>query len=268
VTAQIQALEAELGVPLFERLGRRVALSMAGRRLLPYAEQLLRLAEEARAAVPDIREPGGTLTVGAPESQCAYRLPPVLSRFRSHFPKVQLVFRPGSDTELPHLVSEGKVDVGILWAPPAHMPNVIVEPLSREPLLVLTHPSHRLAKLSRVFPGQLQGETLLLTESDSIYRELFQQTLMDAEVRTSSVLEFTSVEAIKQCAMAGMGIAFLPAITVEHELAHGRLAALRWSAGAYGLTTQMAWHRDKWLSPALREFFDLCRSMLAPGSAS
>jgi len=263
VTAQIRDLEEELGVPLFERLGKRVVLSTAGRRFIPYAEQLLRLVEEAKLAIPDYQEPGGTLTVGAPESLCTYRLPPVLSRFRERYPKVQLTFRPDGDADLPRLLMEGKLDVGILLAKPSHPGNLVVQDLAHEPLAVVTYPSHPLARLSKVHPRHLQGETLLLTEAGCVYRELFQTTLRESSV-SGQVLEFGSVEAIKQCVMAGMGISFLPLLAVDTEIALGRLVRLPWSAGDYGLTTQNAWHRDKWLSPALRAFIDLTRSLLAP----
>jgi DNA-binding transcriptional LysR family regulator len=262
VTAQIQSLEDELGVPLFERLGRRVTLSTAGRRLLPYAEQMLRLAAEARVAVRDDQEPDGLLTIGAPESLCAYRLPPVLTRFRALFPKVQLVFRPGGDAELRRALSEGRLDIGILLERPAQPGNLTVEPLTHEPLLLITYPAHPLAEMRLVQPSQLRNEPLLLTEAGCTYRELFQQTLAAASAWPSTILEFSSIEAIKQCVMAGMGITFLPAVTVEAELAQGRLVALRWTAGDYGLTTQMAWHRDKWPSPAFRAFVDLSRDIL------
>ena len=78
VTAQIQGLEQELGVPLFERLGRRIRLTEAGTRLLRYADEILRLTDEALLAVPGQGEPSGTLTIGAVESLCTYRLAPIL----------------------------------------------------------------------------------------------------------------------------------------------------------------------------------------------
>ncbi|MDB5058568.1 MAG: LysR family transcriptional regulator, partial [Chloroflexi bacterium] len=146
VTAQIQALEEELGVPLFERLGRRVTLSTAGQRLLPYAKEMLRLAEEMRGAVPDDQEPSGILNIGAPESLCAYRLPPVLLRFRTLFPKVQLVFNPDNGPALSQILSEGRLDMGFLLEAPTQSAHLIAEPLSHEPLLLLTYPSHPLAQ--------------------------------------------------------------------------------------------------------------------------
>lgn len=263
VTAQIQALEAELGAPLFERLGKRIALTASGRRLLPYAERLHRLAEEAQSVVAAGDEPGGTLVVGAPESLCAYRMPPVLSRFRRHFPRVELIVRPGVCADLRRGLADGSVDVGFLLEPPIQQFNLHVEQLVAEPLRLVTYPGHRLARLPRVEPQDLAGEPLLLTEVGCSYREPFERTLSRAAARPGVVLEFGSVEAIKQCVMAGMGLSFLPLIAVEAELDRGRLVALPWTGGEYGLVTQIAWHRDKWLSPALRALVDLSREVLA-----
>jgi DNA-binding transcriptional LysR family regulator len=258
----MQALEAELDTPLFERLGKRITLTGAGRRLLPYAEQMLRLAAEARSVVATGDEPGGTLIVGAPESLCAYRLPPVLSRFRQRFPRVELIVRPGVCADFRRDLAEGRLDVGFLLEPPLVQPNLHVEPLVAEPLHLVTYPGHPLTRLPRVEPRNLAGEPLLLTEVGCSYREPFEHTLTRAAARPGVVLEFGSVEAIKQCVMAGMGLSFLPAIAVEAELAQGRLIALPWTAGDYGLMTQIAWHRDKWLSPALRALIDLSREVL------
>src|ERR1700688_1376186 len=90
VTAQIKALEEELGVPLFDRLGRRVALTDAGRRFQPFAEQALAAMEQGQRAVQAGSQPSGPLRIGAPESVVTYRLPLVLKDFRRRFPHVEL----------------------------------------------------------------------------------------------------------------------------------------------------------------------------------
>ena len=269
VTAQMQALEAELGAPLFERLGKRITLTEAGTRLVPYAERMLGLAIEARAVVGGGEEPTGTLSVGSPESLCVYRLLPVLSRFRARFPRVQVVFRPGLYTDLRRDLTDGRIDVCFLLEPPLSLPGLYIELLVEEPLLVLAQPDHPLVRRAAVAPRDLAGESLLLTEAGCSYRAPFEQTLTEVGVHLGAILEFGSVEAIKQCVMAGMGLTFLPAIAVRSELAQGRLAALAWTGEDYGLVTQMAWHRDKWLSPALRAFIELSRELLAtPRSVS
>src|SRR5436305_10504034 len=93
VTAQIRSLEDELGVQLFDRLGRHIALTEAGIRLLDYAEKMLSLADEAALAVTDSAEPAGQLVIAAPETLSGYRLPPLLKQFRAKFPRVQLILR-------------------------------------------------------------------------------------------------------------------------------------------------------------------------------
>lgn len=266
VTAQIQALEEELGAPLFERLGKRVVLNPAGQRFLQYSERLLRLADEARLAVQTGDEPTGQLTIGAPESLCTYRLPPVLRQFRARFPRVQLIFRPGLCSEMRRTIGDGSFDAVFTLEPPVQQPNLLVRPLVPEPMCVITQPDHRLTRLARVGPRDLEGEPALVTEAGCSYREHFETALSAAGVRVTTTLEFGSVEAIKQCVMAGLGIATLPAMTVAAEVAQGRLAVLPWVGPEWGLVTQVAWHKDKWLSPALRAFLQVTGEVLTPGA--
>lgn len=94
VTTQIQALEAELGVPLFDRPGRRIVLTDAGRRLLPYAERVLDTVAEAREMITSSAKPRGTVRLSGPESLCGYQLPTVLQRCRQEYPEIRLVFQP------------------------------------------------------------------------------------------------------------------------------------------------------------------------------
>src|SRR5919108_5519483 len=114
VSVQIRAVEQELGVRLFERLGQHVQLTPHGQRLLPYAERILRLLEEARTVMQDEDTPAGTLLIGSPESVLTDRLPPVLQAFRSKFPGVELVFRSVSSTEIVELLEQGQLDLGLL----------------------------------------------------------------------------------------------------------------------------------------------------------
>ena len=262
VSAQIQELEAELGVLLFDRLNKRVILTDEGQRLLIYAEKLLSLAEEAHTALSVHAEPAGAVTISAPETLCTYRLPPVLHQFRATFPHIQVHFRPLSVPELRRSVLEGRVDVAFLLEEPLRATGLVVEPLLREPLLVLSSPEHPLTQCTRVTPADLEGEPVLLTEVGCSYRNLFKRTLAKAGVYPTTNLEMSSVEAIKQCVMLGMGITVLPAVAVQAEVAQGRLVALPWSEPGFEVVTQLIWHREKWQSPALKAFLSLMREGL------
>ena len=264
VTAQIQALEADLGVRLFDRLGKRVILTDAGHRLLGYADKLLDLAEEARAMVAGELEPSGSLVISAPESLCTYRLPAILRDFRERYPKVKLMFRPSPSADMRRRVGEGLLDLAFVLDEPVQSVNLVAEQLLVEPLLLLASPTHPLATRQEIHVSDLAGESMLLTETGCTYRRLFEQVLMDGGVAVPAALEFSTVEAIKQCVMSGMGITVLPAMTVSREVAEGRLVALHWAERPLEMITQMMWHKDKWLSPALNAFIEVTREVLQP----
>ncbi len=272
VTAHIQALERELGVPLFDRLGRRVALTEAGKLLLEYAGKLVDLEEEARAVVAGDGRPSGTLSICAAETHCTYRLPPVLSGFRARYPDVRLILRPSRsgalDDEMKRSLSEGIVDLAFVMEEPLEYPDLVVEPLVSEPALIVAPPDHPLAGLPAVGPRDLDGEAVLLTEEGCAYRRLFESATRGASSRGPAILEFSSVEAIRRCCVAGTGIAVLSAISVQEDLRAGRLVTLPWTGPGFGVLTQLVRHKDKWLSPALKAFLEitreLCRARPAP----
>ncbi len=262
VTAQIQALEEELGTPLFNRLGRRVTLTDAGQRFLSYAERVLALVDEGRNAVSRTEEMAGTLTIGAPETLCTYRLPTLLHAYRMRYPAVQLSYHPTPVADLRRRVSEGELDVAFVMEELCESASLAAEMLVVEPVVVITAVEHPLTRLPAVHPSDLRGVDVLLTEGGCSYRRLFEHALSEVDARPATLLEFNSIEAIKQCVIAGMGISALPAVAVAAEVAQGHLAELCWDGPALGVYTQMVWHRRRWLSPPLTAFLDLARETL------
>lgn len=263
VSAQIQALEEELGVSLFDRLGKRVVLTAAGKRLLGYAEKMLDLAEEARTVIAESDTLSGNLLISAPETVCSYRLPPILHRFRERFPQVKLTFHHEYETDVHRPIQEGVIDVAFVMMEPFEAPNLIVEQLVVEPLILVAYPDHPLVQSPAVNFADLQGEPLLLTESTCAYRMMFEQALTAAGVRAYTPMEFHSLEAIKQCTMAGIGLTLLPQVAIEKEVAAGRLVPLKWVGRDFQVVMQMIYHKDKWLSPALDAFLNVAREVLS-----
>jgi DNA-binding transcriptional LysR family regulator len=261
ITAQIRALEKELGKPLFNRLGRKVQLTDAGKQMLWYADKLLKLAEEAQSVVSNDRRLAGAISIGAPETICTYHLPGILRTFRAKFPQVQLSYRPMLDADIYQQVRNGTIDVAFLLQEPLQSNGLIVERLRQESLLVLSAAGHPLSRLPHVGPADLKGETVLLTENGCGYRHLFERALVREGTYPQSTLEFNSVEAIKQCVIAGLGIAFLPQVAVAEEITRGTLAVLNWKE-PFHAHTLMVWHKDTWLSLPLNEFLNLSRAML------
>lgn len=257
ITAQIQALEAELDVPLFDRLGKRIVLTEAGRRLLPQAKEMVQMHGAIKESVPLPDRPSGTLTVGAPESLAAFRLPAVIREYKRLYPQVKLILKPGLCTEMKEFARIGDIDLAVLLQPVHEDADFVIVPLVEEQMALIAVPDHRLANAPLVTAEDLREEVLLYTETGCTYREVFERELREAGVTPEAGLEFYSMEAIKNCVMLGLGIALVPLITVQRELAEGKLCRLRWDDRSQRMTTQLAYHRKKWVTPALEELLRL-----------
>lgn len=264
VTAQIKALERDLGTPLFERLGRRIVITDAGRRLVPYAERILRLAEEA---TEDLRTGGdevaGTLRIGAAETLCAYRLPEVLRTLRVRLPRLRVVFRPASRSALLADLSAARIDAALLLEEPIAAPDLAVEVLCAEPVVFVAAPDHRLAGADPVTAADLATEHLIQVEPDCAHRQVVDRELRSAGIDPPVLAEFVSLEAVKRCAVAGLGVAALPAVAVAAELARGELVGLRWRSADrqdLGLRTQAVRLGRREPSRALAALLDTART--------
>jgi len=261
ITAQVHGLEQDLGVPLFDRLGRHVELTAAGRQLLSYADKLLELAEEAEQAVHSKGEPAGPLTVSAAESLLTYRLPELLRTFQCRYPAVQLSIHASLVCKRGNTLDPG-VDVDLSIDEPVRTPNLIVQQLRTEPMVAAVSADHALAKKKKIEANDVVEQQILMTEQSCSYRALFERALAAEGARVSKSLELASVEAIKQCALARMGIAVLPEFVVHEELTQGSLVALDWPKERLQVYTQMIRHRDKWVSPVVEAFWSMAETMI------
>ncbi|MBA2760127.1 MAG: LysR family transcriptional regulator [Chloroflexia bacterium] len=275
VSAQIAALERDLGLPLFDRLGRSIRLTDAGQVMFFYAGRLLDLAEEARTSVSEVGLKAGvvtgTLTVSAPETLLTYRLPRLLAEFHRRYPMVRLSVRPSVVGRLTggtqRAIEEGRVDVAFVLDHELEeslgFTGLVVEPLVGEAITVIAPAGHPLTGVSSVEPGHLASKAVLLPEAPEAgcaYRGVFERQLADARVIPAETIEFTSIEAVKQCVAAGMGISVLPTVTVSADLATSRLVALDWN-GEFRVQTQVAYHADRWKSPAFAAFLKTTREV-------
>lgn len=263
VTMQIKALEDELGVRLFDRLGKQLVLTAAGKRFLTHIQGVLNKLDEARSVVHDNEVLSGTLTISANEVICAYRLPTVFQRFRSQHPGVRLIFRSVPNQELKQTLFEGTADVVFMLDEPIRSSGLAVEPLVEETFRLFAAPDHPLAKRTELQLEDFHGEVFLTNEKGCPYRTMFDRSFEKEGIDSITYLEFQSAEAIKQCAISGIGIAFLPEIVAEAEAERGKLVALPWQIPDLHVYTQMSWHKDKWLSPIMLSFIEAAREVLA-----
>jgi len=140
--------------------------------------------------------------------------------------------------------------------------SLYVRHLVKEPLVLVAAAGHPLTSRSAVSPIDLEDEPILFTEINCGYRPLFEHTLSAAGIHPNTNLEFYSLEAIKQCVIAGLGITLIPEVAVRHELATGKLVQFAWEEGAFAVWTQMVWSRHGYVCPAMDQFITLSESVL------
>ncbi|WP_144509764.1 LysR family transcriptional regulator [Bacillus sp. FJAT-22090] len=258
VTAQIKSLEVELGTPLFERLGKRLILTEAGQKFQLYADKMIKLNDEAKMIVGGGEKFSGTLVIGAQESQCTYRLPNILMEFKKLYPDVKLIFKPAHSDEMARRnLQEGLLDIAFFMDTSKSDDILKIEYLTQEKIKLVAASDHPLLSKNEVVSKDLEHETFLLTETGCSYRTLLEDSFRSVEVYPKNKFEFGSIEAIKQCVIAGLGIAALPEMAVESELESGKMKELAWANNLSPVFTQIAWHKDKWMTPPLESFIKL-----------
>jgi len=262
ISAQIQALEEDLGVQLFDRLGKRIQLTETGTLLLQYANKILDLVDETQSTLTGDLEPLGSLTVRIPESFGVHRLPAVLKAFHAKFPNVELNFITCALEGLAKDLRKGVTDLAFLLAEGISAPDLEVETLGFESVVLVAGPDHPLSAKRSVHTRDLARQTILLSRVDCSYRKPFEQILKHEEVDKFNKVEFNSVEVIKHSVMAGFGISILPEIAVAEEVRQRKLVILPWSEGAIEVAVLMIWFRDRWISPTLRAFMDVTRKLI------
>jgi|SRR5579872_1565095 len=253
VSQQVKLLEEEVGLPLFERIGRKVQLAPAGAELLVYANQaieLLRAAGESLSAMRGLKR--GVLKLGA-VSTAKYFAPSLLSAFRPDYPEVTIKFAVGNRGEIVKQMAANEIDLVIMGRPPREL-ETIAEPFAKHPLVIVASPEHPLAGRRRIALKQLATEQFLIREEGSGTRASMEHVFRERQVPFRVSMEVSSNETIKQAVMAGMGISFISAHTVGLELAAGKLVCL----DIVGLPIVRDWYvihlRDKHLSPIAAAF--------------
>lgn len=255
VTARVRLLEQELAAMLFERHSRGVALTAAGRRLLPYALRIPGLLDEARQAVQDNGKPHGPLHVGSLETTAAVRLSPLLAAYVAANPAVDLVLRTGTSAEMIEEVLHHRLD-GAFVCGPVHHPELQAETVFREELVVVSVPGRRGLGTLLAQPDV----RIVVLRAGCSYRQRLEEILARRGIVSIRRLEFGTLEAIIGCCAAGLGITLLPRSVMASACRGHDVAVHALPAGESWAETQFVRCRDAFVSSALGAFLDLVRA--------
>jgi len=263
VTAHIRQLEAEVGTPLFRRHPRGVEPTAAGRRLLPYAQRIARLLEDARRAVADEGAPQGPLVIGALETSTALRLSRPLAAYSAAYPNVELTLRTGTTRELVAQVLDDKVEGAFVCGPIVHT-ELLTTLVFSEELALLTAPCVTSVD-ALISAGDVR---IVVLRAGCSYRQRLEAILARRGVAAPRVLEFGTVEALFGCVAANLGISLLPRALIGPVWEEGRVAVHRLPPDDALVETVFVRRRDTYLSSALSAFLAMvCPDAVLPQAA-
>lgn len=262
VSQLIRRLEDEIGQPLFDRSSRRGVLTDAGRVLLEHAERLLNFKQQALAAVADVQKlRRGRLVIAANELTCLYLLP-LLDEFHRRYPDVHLAVHRGLASRIPGAVRDFAAELGVVTYRPGDgsLESVV---LYRDQLAFVVPRGHRFTRRRQVRIKDLAGENFVAHHVASPYRARVLETFRKRRVSLSMPVEMPTIDAIRRFVAAGHGVALLPAIAVERELARGELVRVHVPELAFERAVRLIWRKNGTLSHAATAFLRIAESRAA-----
>ena len=227
VSLQIQNLEKQLEVPIFDRGGRKAELTESGEVLLKYCERILSQCNEACKAIDDLQNlKGGSLVVGASQTTGTYLMPKMIGLFRSKYPDVSVQLQVHSTRRTGWSVANGQIDLAIIGGQlPTELKEVLdIIPYTTDELALVLPKKHHLSKSKELTKEDLYKLSFISLDSQSTTRKVVDQLLASSGLEVSRLhvdMELNSLEAIKNAVQSGLGAAFLPVVSIERELSAG-----------------------------------------------
>lgn len=254
VTARIQSLERELGERLFERTGRSVTLTDAGRAFMPHAQRALTAVQEGTDAIEAVRHGEiGTVRIGASTSIATYVLPHILRKFREARPRVHIHLATGQTEDIIDALLAGEFHLAVTRL--AQHPEVQSLHLYNDDLALVVPADHPFAARGRVSIAEAARQPFLFFERGSSYHSLVYSMFLRAGVVPESVMELDDMETTKHMVEAGLGVAILPVVSFERERQNGTLARVEIREMEQPAQREVGVHilRNRILAPPIHE---------------
>ena len=260
ISQAIRRLEQEIGERLFDRSSKDGTLTPAGEVLLDHAQQMLNLRNSATRSMRDLRElQEGKVSISANEHTVFYLLP-VIVEFRRRHPKIKVEVHRGVASRIPKEVTSREVELGVVsFTPTEHSIKAI--PIMTDSLVVIVSPSHLFANRENISISDLGEEVLIAHNAQSPYRQSVITAFEKNRTPMNIAIELPSLEAIKRIVELGAGVALVPRLTAEGEIAAGRLAALKVKELKLERKLNIIYRKNSVLSHAAAAFIETARSL-------
>ncbi len=256
-SGHIKSLEDAFGLRLFDRLGREVALTQAGKILYDYAHQILALRQEAIQALQQFTGAmKGTLRLGGSTIPGEYLLPPLIGEFKKRHPHVGISLQIGDSASVCQGVLEGKIEFGVVGArmDEAHL---VFETFREDELILVVHPQHPWAAKGKVGVRNLTDHPFILREEGSGSRRTMEERLQDLGLdvrRLQVVAEMGSSEAVREAVKAGVGASIISRFAVRSDLEMGLLKEVAIAGASLTRDFYIAHHKVRYRTPICQAF--------------
>lgn len=260
ITSQIKQLEAELGVQLFDRIGRGIQLSDAGRDFIPYAAALVRASQEADAFAISAKEPVGQISIMAGSSMTDGLLPTLLFEFKLRYPGINVAVQTidSKDAMIDGLRQNKHnfvFDIGVR----RDYPGCIKAAERKEDFVFVCHPWDPIAQLSEVSLEDIfddkDSHPFIFHGGDETEFSI-KNLLTERNIKAASRIEFSSPAAIVRMILQGYGRSLLPRFIVQSELDSGALVEIKTGENIQEAWSQLFYNTSKWVNPAMKAFID------------
>jgi DNA-binding transcriptional LysR family regulator len=266
ISAQIRALEEEVGAKLIDRSGGKVALTAPGKAFLEYVDHTL---EQRRAIINTLAEmehvPRGEIVVAANEGTCLHILPEVFAEFKKLYPKVSVNVKRSEHTSILECILDNSVDFGVVSLP-VHDKRLTTVLIHRDELIIIASPKHPIAKLKSLLVADLARQALLVPKMGRT-RDTIERLFDDQKLRPSVSMELDSSELMKRFVAANVGIGFIARSNVEQDLRAGTLVEFPVPGSQIRRDLGLVFRKDKALSRAARAFIDIAVKLKDPHTA-
>ena len=259
ITFQIGQLEQELSSRLFERIGRRMTLTKAGERLIPYVEEVMDSVDRLRNFQEDLTSWKGELRIGVGETLLSYKLPSVLKAFHRKAPDARLFLRSMNCYDIRDELMAGTLDIGVFYHDIGGIgTSLTTVPMKTYPLALVASQGVKERCPDFITPNQQLPVPFIINEPTCVFRQIFEGYLKEKSILLDHTIELWSIETIKRLVQSDVGVTFLPRFTVREELKKGTLAEIPTELSDTAVTAVCGYHKNKWVSPLMGLFVELC----------
>ena len=251
VTFQMKQLEEELSIKLFEKIGRKMELTQAGKDILPYIDTVLQGIEQINNYGKNLSDIKGSLKLAIPDSILIYTMQPFIQKFLHEAPNVQLVINSIQSGEINQSVLDGMADIGINCEKASYPDTIIHKKTGTYKALLVAAPFVNSELLDFITPHQRKPLSLICNEPDGYYQLEMDKYLEEKDIILNPYMKVQSIEAVKRCVMNNLGIAVVPSYSVVEELKNGSLMPVKTEIDEKIYHGIYIYNKNKWISPQM-----------------